>query len=136
MPAWDSAIGRGILPEAIAAWTPAIALRPDFARAHWNKSVAQLLPGISRRVGDYEWRKRHDRFARDFFNLPAGMQAKPWKAITLLVPCQQGLGDTIQFPVFSSAGGTWRPCGLACASPLIPLLADMPGARHCAKDAA
>jgi tetratricopeptide (TPR) repeat protein len=62
---------RGRLDAAVASCEAAIALRPDFTQAHWNQAVAALLAGdFDLGLRKYEWRKRHDRFRRDFVDLP------------------------------------------------------------------
>lgn len=122
--------GSGRLAEAVAACEAAIRLRPDFARAHWNLSFALLLAGdFERGWEEYEWRKRHDRFARDFLSLPGReWEGEPLAGRTLLVHAEQGLGDTLQFarylPLLAEHGAR---VVLACAPSLIPLLEKMPG---------
>ena len=128
---------RGQLDEAIAACEAAIALRPEFAQAHWNQAVAALLAGdFALGFRKYEWRKRHDRFRRDFIDLP-GLQ---WDGSdpagrTIPVHAEQGLGDTIQFarylPLIAARGGN---AVLVCERSLIPLLAGI-GATIVPKDA-
>jgi tetratricopeptide (TPR) repeat protein len=122
--------GCGRLDEAATACATAIRLRPDFARAHWNLSFALLLAGdFERGWNEYEWRKRHDRFAPDFLSLPGReWEGEPLAGQTLLVHAEQGLGDTIQFarylPLLAERGAR---VVLACVQALIPLLEKMPG---------
>jgi len=129
---------RGRLAEAIAACDAAIALRPDFVQAHWNLATAALLAGdFARGFAEYEWRKRHDRFRRDFVDLPGPVWTGDDPAgRTILVHAEQGLGDTIQFarylPLIVARGGQ---AVLACERPLLPLLATVPSVLVVAKDA-
>ncbi len=116
--------------DAIAACDRAIALRPDFARAYWNRASARLLTGdLPGGFADYEWRRRDLMFARDF-TAPASPE---WRGEALagrrlLVIAEQGFGDAIQFarflPLLSERGARVT---LACAAPLVPLFAGMPG---------
>lgn len=128
----------GRLDEAIGACEAAIALRPDFTQAHWNQAVAALLAGnFELGFRKYEWRKRHDRFRRDFIDLPGPQwDGSDPAGLTVLVHAEQGLGDTIQFarylPLIAARGG--HPV-LACEQTLIPLLTCMPGVTIVAKNA-
>jgi tetratricopeptide (TPR) repeat protein len=129
---------RGRLADGIAACDAAIALRPNFVQAHWNLATAALLAGdFARGFTAYEWRKRHDRFRRDFVDLPGPVWTGDDPAgRTILVHAEQGLGDTIQFarylPLIVARGGR---AVLACERPLLPLLATLPGVLVVAKDA-
>ncbi len=117
--------GGGRLAEAVAACTEAIRLRPDFAQAHWNLSFAHMLGGdYGPGWEEYEWRKRHDLFARDLLALPGPQwQGEKLDGRRLLVRAEQGLGDAIQFarylPMLASSGGA---VALVCAAPLARLL--------------
>ena len=128
---------RGRLAEAIAACDAAITLVPDFVQAHWNLATAALLAGdFALGFAEYEWRKLHDRFRRDFVNLPGPIwTSDDPEGRTILVHAEQGLGDTIQFarylPLIAARGGR---AVLACERPLLPLLANLPGVQVVAKD--
>jgi tetratricopeptide (TPR) repeat protein len=123
-----TALGR--LDEAIASCEAAIALRPDFAQAHWNRATACLLAGdFDTGFAEYEWRKRHDQFRRDFLDLPGPFwDGEPLAGRTILVHAEQGLGDTIQLsrflPLLAERGAR---VALACDVRLIPLLRTLRG---------
>ncbi len=120
----------GRLDEARSACEVAIARAPDFAQAHWNLATAALLAGdFATGFAEYEWRKRHDRFRRDFIDLPG----RAWNGerianLDILVQAEQGLGDTIQLsryiPHLAVRGARVI---LACDHRLLPLLRRTPG---------
>ena len=122
--------GLGRLAEAIAACEDAIALSPEFAHAHWNLATAALLSGdFARGFREYEWRKRHDDFRRNFLDLPGPVwDGGDCAGRRVLVMAEQGLGDTIQLarflPRIAARGAT--VC-LACDPCLLPLLGALPG---------
>jgi tetratricopeptide (TPR) repeat protein len=127
---------QGRLAEAIAACEAAVALRPGFVHAHWNLATAALLSGdLPRGFRDYEWRKRHDIFRRDFVDLPGPVwDGGDPAGMTILVQAEQGFGDAIQFarfliPIVQRGG---RPI-LVCDPRVAPLLAQMPGVAVVAK---
>jgi tetratricopeptide (TPR) repeat protein len=123
---------KGDLTAAIKACEAAVRLRPEFAQAHWNLAVALLLSGdMPRGFAEYEWRKQHPQFRRDFPKLPGmAWDGSDPAGRTILVRAEQGLGDTIQFarylPMIRAAGGI--PI-LICAPPLVQLLRTMPGVQ-------
>jgi tetratricopeptide (TPR) repeat protein len=119
---------QGRVEEAIGALEEAIRIEPGNVQAHWNLASAALLAGdLPRGFAEYEWRKRHDLFRRDFINLPGPI----WNSTepngqTILVHAEQGLGDTVQFAryltLIARRGG--KPI-LACEPALIPLLSTV-----------
>jgi tetratricopeptide (TPR) repeat protein len=122
--------------EAIKVLRGAIRANPDNVHAHWNLATAALLAGdLPLGFAEYEWRKRHDQYRRDFTNLPGPVwDGSDPTGRTILVHAEQGLGDTIQFarylPLIAARGGT--PV-LACEPSLIPLLSRIDGARAVSK---
>jgi Flp pilus assembly protein TadD len=124
------------LTEAIAALEDAIRIDPGNVHAHWNLATASLLAGdLPRGFKEYEWRKRHDLFRRDFIDLPGPIwNGSDPNGQTILVHAEQGFGDTIQFarylPLIARRGGT--PI-LACDPSLIPLLKTIDGAQIVSK---
>ena len=123
-------LARRRLAAAVTACEDALALRPDMAEAHLNLAVAALVAGdFTRGFVEYAWRKRHDRFRRDFIDLPGPVWSGDDPAgRTILVHAEQGFGDTIQFarylPLIAARGARVI---LACDARLVRLLGTLPG---------
>jgi Flp pilus assembly protein TadD len=111
----------------------ALAVKPHYAEAEWNLSLARLLGGDF--IGG--WRNYEARWRmRRFPTPPRAFPAPPWQGDPLagrriLLHAEQGLGDTLQFiryaPMVAAAGG-WVI--LECQEPLKRLLATAPGVRQ------
>ena len=86
--------------EALASFDRALALRPNFPDAHWNRALLYLLNGDFERGWDeYEWRLRHPSLGlsrQSTFSQPRWDGSDP-RGRTLLVYCEQGFGDALQF---------------------------------------
>lgn len=123
---------RGRPAQAIAACEAAIELSPEYTPAHWNLAVAALLSGdLARGFAEYEWRKRHLPYCRDFAPLPGPQwDGSDPTGRTILVRAEQGFGDIIQFarylPLMHEAGGD---AVLVCPAAMAPLMRSMPGIR-------
>ena len=82
--------------EAIVSYGRAVALKPDYAQAHFNRAYALLLTGqFDEGWQEYEWRfavARYDRkFGRPLWS------GEPLAGKRILIPAEQGFGDTLQF---------------------------------------
>jgi FkbM family methyltransferase len=103
--------GMGRLDEAIAVIEKALSLDPDYLDAHLGMARASLLKGdLPRGWEEYEWRwKRADRPPR-FLDRPLWDGKASLKGKTVLLQCEQGLGDSIQFvryvPMLAEKGAT------------------------------
>lgn len=89
------------LEEAIAENEKAIALKPDYADAHWNASLCRLMRGdYLKGWPQYEWRWQRSVAKPDDvrqFEQPLWLGKEPLHGKTILVHAEQGMGDTIQF---------------------------------------
>jgi hypothetical protein len=92
--------------EAASYYDKAINLDPEYAEAHWNKSLLFLLMGdFDSGWKSYEWRWKIPGLMRDLadFSQPLWLGQAEFGGIeglagkTILVHSEQGLGDTIQF---------------------------------------
>jgi hypothetical protein len=90
----------GRYDEARAAFDAALALEPEFADAHANRSHLHLLLGdFDRGWKEFEWRWRTQECAplKLPFMRPLWLGEQPLEGRTILLHAEQGLGDTIQF---------------------------------------
>jgi len=85
--------------EAIAAFREAVARAPQFAQSHWNLALALLLDGQYAEG----WREYEARLAVRELRRDDRVTSVPrWDGVarpgtTLLLTCEQGLGDALQF---------------------------------------
>ncbi|MFO0869575.1 MAG: tetratricopeptide repeat protein [Pirellulales bacterium] len=85
--------------EALACYERALELAPDYAEPRFERGVVRLTLGqLTEGWRDYEarWEMRNGRGSRRRFPVPA-WQGEPLAGRTLLIYCEQGLGDTLQF---------------------------------------
>ncbi len=114
---------------AIAAFRRAVELKPDFAQARWNLGLALLLDGnYEEGWREYDWRLQLPELGgkRPVYAGPEWDGALvPGK--TLLVCCEQGLGDALQFIRYAAplaaAGMRVRVHGPAALKPLLATVA-------------
>ena len=90
----------GQMDAAIASFDNCIGLLPDYPDAHWNKSLALLATGdFGRGWPLYEWRWRNAKtgLRPAHFAQPLWLGEAPLVGKSILLHCEQGLGDAIQF---------------------------------------
>jgi tetratricopeptide (TPR) repeat protein len=98
----------GRLEAALAGYDRAVALQPDFAEAQYNRSLALLLSGdFAKGWLAHEWRWRNAARLlmgeRRRFSQPLWLGEEPIAGKRLLLYCEQGLGDTLQFCRFAKS---------------------------------
>ncbi|NQV82550.1 MAG: glycosyltransferase family protein [Rhodospirillales bacterium] len=121
---------RGDWDDALDAYKNALVLEPNNAETHWNQAQVLLMTGRFREGWkEYEWRIRCEGFQSLIWS--AG--ASPWDGSrldgrTILVNCEQGFGDSIQFiryaETLAKMGGTVI---VKCPPQLQPLFQTVPG---------
>jgi tetratricopeptide (TPR) repeat protein len=114
--------------EALARFDSALAIKPDHADAHFERALVWLAQGDwERGLADYEWRLRTGRFEEPKSRLPL-WDGSDLAGRTILVTCEQGHGDTLQFvrylPLVQKRGAK---VALAGAGGLAPLLSRSAG---------
>jgi Glycosyltransferase family 9 (heptosyltransferase) len=96
--------------------------------SRWPRCWPATTP---RGFAEYEWHNRHDRFRRDFIDLPGPVWTGDDPAgRTVLVHAEQGFGDTIQFARYLPQLVAWGArVVLACDERLVPWLGTLTGVR-------
>jgi len=127
------ALESGDTAEALDWFTRALDAEPGHLNGRWNRGNLLLMLGrYAEGWEDYEFRFRIG--GRNASRLPADRRANAWDGSpfpgkTILVWCEQGLGDTIQFvrylPLVKERGGT---VVFECQEELLSLLQNVPGA--------
>jgi len=90
----------GRLAEAIAQFDTALRIQPGMGEAYWNKALALLTLGDYRAAWPlYEWRWINHSAAPPSAHTtpPLWDGSAPLSGKRILVQCEQGLGDAIQF---------------------------------------
>jgi len=119
------------LEKAIACYSRAIELDPNHIKAHWNRGLALLLLGrYEEGFADYEWRWQREKTPPRPFPQPL-WNGSNLEGRTILLHCEQGLGDTIQFiryaPLVQVRGG----CVIVeCYQSLVRLLQTVAGVEQ------
>jgi tetratricopeptide (TPR) repeat protein len=119
---------QGRLEEALACYQWALWLAPDTASTQYNRSLALLQKGDYQQGWPaYEWRWRRKRTRQRPFVQPR-WEGEPLAEKTILLWCEQGLGDTIQFVRYAAlAKQRVGQVILECPPLLLPLLSSCPG---------
>ncbi|MCC3407550.1 MAG: tetratricopeptide repeat protein [Microcoleus sp. PH2017_10_PVI_O_A] len=90
----------GDVNRAISYYNQALALDPNCVKAHFNLGLVLLLTGdLPRGLAEYEWRWHTDqakKLQRLNFDKPV-WEGSDLNGQTILLRCEQGLGDAIQF---------------------------------------
>jgi tetratricopeptide (TPR) repeat protein len=114
--------------EAIRCYRQTLTEDPESVEGHWNLGLANLLLGrFEEGWKGHEWRfRQNDAKARVF---PQPMwDGSPLGGRSILLHCEQGLGDTLQFvryaPLVKQRGGRVI---LECQEPLYRLLTGVRG---------
>jgi tetratricopeptide (TPR) repeat protein len=120
---------QGRLTEALACYEVALAYKPEHASAQYNRALALLQAGdYARGFPAYEWRWRRPSMPPRPFRQPR-WDGAPLEGKTILLWCEQGLGDAIQFARYATLvkarGGR---VVLECPPPLVDLFKTVAGA--------
>lgn len=116
--------------EAVASYQRVLAVEPEHGDAQWNESLARLTLGDFREGWKkFEWRWRTSDAKPPGFRQPLWLGGEEIAGMTILLCCEQGVGDTLQFvryvPLVAARGGR---VVLVVHREVKPLLAGFAGA--------
>jgi len=123
--------------EAIASFKQAVSIKPDYAEARWNLSLAQLLDGnFEQGLLGYEWRWNSEELlkfigVRKVFLQPLWLGEESLKDKAILLHAEQGFGDTIQFCRYAQlVAKLGAKVFLEVQPPLVQLLNSLEGVNQ------
>jgi len=114
--------------QAIGVYREVLAIDPVCAKAHWNLALSLLSLGdFEQGWHEYEW--RFEEAATTPFPGPR-WDGSPLAGKSILLWCEQGLGDTLQFvryaPLVAARGGrVLVKCQSATIKPLLEMVAGV-----------
>jgi tetratricopeptide (TPR) repeat protein len=126
--------------EALANFDQAIAVRPGHTEAHLSRAILWLLQGdFARGWAEFEWRWETSQGRalreRKGFSQPPWLGAEAIAGKTILLYCEKGLGDTLQFCRFAKMvrdlGATVL---LQVQEPLVGMLSQVAGVSQVVAD--
>lgn len=130
----DAHYNRGAMLESLGRWDDActafgsaIECAPQHSAAHFNLALCRLRCGdFTRGWAGYEWRWRCTPSA--FSHAKPRWSGEPLAGKTILLHCEQGFGDTLQFCRYASlVSALGARVVLATFDPLAALLENLPG---------
>lgn len=117
---------QGKSDKALEAYKKALSIKPDYAEAHQNLSFTLLNSGKFREgLDEYEWRWKTDKHLshQRYFSQPMWDGEKSLEGKRILLWCEQGIGDTINWSsCLSFISSQAEHCILECQEKLVPLL--------------
>ena len=112
--------------EAIKTYTKAISLKPDYAEAHQNLGLTLLNIGrLKEGLDEFEWRWKTSQFMSNErrFIQPMWDGSQSLKNKRILLWCEQGIGDTINWSCFLPlVYSITKNFTFECHDKLVPLL--------------
>ena len=124
---------RGVkkIPEALLSYDKAIDINPGDVDAYWNKSITLLLCGdFNGGWPLYEWRWKNEQsgLTDRKFTQPLWLGNIDLAGKSILIHCEQGLGDSIQFCRYCAlVKKTGARVILEVQSPLAGLMSQLTG---------
>jgi tetratricopeptide (TPR) repeat protein len=116
----------GKLEEAESNFRQAILIKPDFAETHPNLSFTLLSNSkIKEGLEEFEWRWKTSKFLPQlrYFSKPKWDGKTSLSGKRILIWCEQGIGDTLNFSTcVSFVSEKAEHCILECQEKLVPLL--------------